>query len=237
MQIKLEGFRILLHRVNGEDATYLLPVYSFICECNIKIYLMDMDLCIFRPKYYKKYNELREEKLSLAEYEKRMPCVSLTPDEKKGCKTHPRVDCWTITGYNPAVIYLEKIYYQPQTSQCWDELYESLKIAENFEIYWISAFAIDYWATCQYGWFQGGTVNFNLTRQGKEKFMLNARETKFLGRIQMEMDKLQTEVYGELTRYDVIKPLVNIVCEYSNSPLHTMGKIIEQLKHDIVKYT
>ncbi|AYV84896.1 MAG: hypothetical protein Hyperionvirus51_3 [Hyperionvirus sp.] len=235
LQIKLEGF--IIYDICDR---YVLPIYSYICPCNVKIYLSDFlgskTPLIFRPKFFKKYAALAEKNnISRVEFMEKIPHEDLTDELKNMNKLHPTEPCLKKSPlYRPAAVYCLEIYDCPQQNM--NILYPSLLESDNFEIGpWIGKFALNYWATCKYSWYSNR--NFNATVEDIKSYTAEASETHLLAKIKADEQILFTEINKGFASTNIILPLINIIIEYNCPPLHLMGKIIEKFKSDFERYT
>ncbi|AYV81846.1 MAG: hypothetical protein Harvfovirus68_7 [Harvfovirus sp.] len=235
--IKLEGFEIY-NSINLECCTYLIPIYSHTCECQIKVYLITYRGAsplqdIFKPKYLEKYERLRYEKLkqTRSDYMIHIPHFRIKQDTK--CSVHHAIE--TNDFYKPSLIYNESLWHRPQDELWVAALVDSLKKADKFEIgSWLASYAINYWAATHYGWYINLSPQFNLSVKEKKSYLLLCSETELLDKINEDIDSYKKEVYGSME--NMIYPLVNIILEYNYSTLHLMGKVIGQFKRDIEAY-
>ncbi|AYV80462.1 MAG: hypothetical protein Harvfovirus1_87 [Harvfovirus sp.] len=228
-QFKLEGFRICGDR-------YVFPIYSHTCDCNIKKYLRIDSYELLRRQYYKKYIELRKEKVSMTSY---IAGMFRRNPVAENCENHPRLEKNRLTCENYNEIehaYFDNIHLRKQLDKA-EEFYKSLEISPNFDIWsWLGSVAANYWVACQYDWFSL-TKKYNLSPQEKEVCIAEAYETRLLARIDSTMEKFRVEICCGLKTSNIILPLINIICDYADSPLFAVGKIIKQFKNDIVEYS
>ncbi|AYV81123.1 MAG: hypothetical protein Harvfovirus17_17 [Harvfovirus sp.] len=234
----LEGFYIYHYY-----SRYVTPVYSFTCECNIKVilrkYLNLENLEIFRPKYYQKYvSLLADETITFTQLKEKIPHIQIEPDRNsKKCQIH-QPNITNEKTYKPGIFYIDNIFLRSVFSGIeMNEFYETLRLADNFEIgVWLEYFAIRYWVDSQYAWFTDFR-NFSPTKEDKKMYRSQAFETKLLPLIQLDRNNFRDAINESLNSTNVIAPLVNLICDYGEPPTVSLGKIIHQFQTDIIKYS
>lgn len=232
--LKLEGFKLRSYsfkEFNDSEPTYVLPVYSFTCACQKKVilkeYFFSEDVFkIFRPKYYHQFVLLNEQKTTYSTILDKIPSLEIKTNER--CPIHPVLK--KDDSFEPGRLINSRARSNDTDLM---ELYNSFNEAENLKIGpWLEHFAVYYWVKAQYAWFTNNP--FHKTKEEKEKLLAISFETKLLDLIKPDIKNFSDTIHANLT--NIIPPLINLICDYSESPLHTLARIIQQLKHDIIKY-
>ncbi|AYV82762.1 MAG: hypothetical protein Hyperionvirus2_130 [Hyperionvirus sp.] len=239
-EIKLAGLRIYLFR----DSSYLIPLYSFKCPCDLwnyigwwgeVIYAPD-DYKFIRPKYLKKFQELRsgsQKLISESQYYYLIPHFKIDKQIVK---------CEHISEYlnpfGPRKNFFGSFtqHARKMQNKTAVDFISELKAMSHLPIgNLVADLIIDYWVTGHYRWFEQDKPLFNLTFDQMKKSVEDAFETNFLTTIQENTSRFESEIKSVL---NVIMPLdlVKIIYSYGYSAADTLGKILSIVQGDLLKY-
>jgi len=240
MPIKIAGFQIY----GDSNGIYILPVYSFRCSCNLKLYITETAFPseethytrIFRPKYLKKYKQLRLVELNVSKYFTLIPHITIDINNmsRDPC-------CVTLVEPTPMLNFFLVIRRNQQHSRG-SQIYEMCdSLLEDIDCFDIEGyrhlcrFIMDYWAHSNYGWYSSLGPKFRLSFPEVKALTDSAVETKLFKTFNENTDKFETEMKSAMNLL-IIPPLINIICAYGHSMIDTMGKIISIVHQDILHY-
>ncbi|AYV81764.1 MAG: hypothetical protein Harvfovirus59_9 [Harvfovirus sp.] len=237
-KLELAGFKI--HELDHKDI-YIFPIYSYNCSCNFLHYVYrkhtfkndtSYEEKLFHPKYFNKFLQLQKEKKSLSELEKLIPHVTITMSTVQ-CKY-----C-SITKKKSAINRYELISYYMRPSldnKIRKKFLTSLNHADYLEIdRHLDRVIIEYWALCIYSWGIGHDKKIYSSFEEMKIRIDEAFETKLLTELKPNRKRFEKAIESVLKKM-IIPPLIDIICNYADSPVDSFRKIISILHQDILKY-
>ncbi|AYV82521.1 MAG: hypothetical protein Hyperionvirus1_100 [Hyperionvirus sp.] len=236
VKLELVGFNIYENPLHTVDRTYIVPIYSCMCDCNLEKYLsvdcyLTNQFRMYKIEYLKKYLWLQHhKKLGYKEIRGSIPYDELT----NPCICPSRK---FISG--SANIFMKNIAMQRNAigDPFIKDIFSALKDEQYFfNGYWLSRWIVDGWANYHYGWYRLQGPDLNMKFSECQELNASYPEMKLLALMKPYRDEFKKEIYDALDETIEITDLIDIIHTYSYTPVHVMGNIIDQLMKNNVKY-